>query len=235
MTTRNTLISTVGTSLFYPNLANLPDAAGYETWLAKQPAREREHLTCERVSALAMAYRERDPATIARALVALPPTTRLCGAEINSIADLMAHDYCEPGSTLYFCSSQTGDGQLVAQILGHYYGLRGVAVRIETIPDLQDEDPKRFRTKGLRNLAKTVCRIIRGHGAPWCAINATGGYKAQIAIGVLMGQALSVPVYYKHERFSEIIAFPPMPISLDHQLWMEHSRSRAFIATGPGR
>lgn len=85
MTTRNTLISTVGTSLFYPNLANLPDAAGYETWLAKQPAREREHLTCERVSALAMAYRERDPATIARALVALPPTTRLCGAEINSI------------------------------------------------------------------------------------------------------------------------------------------------------
>lgn len=223
MTTKNTLINTVGTSLFYPNLANLPDAAGYAAWLAKQSNPEREHLTCERVLALAKAYSERDPATIARALVALPATTRLCGAEINSIADLMAHDYCEPGSTLYFCCSQTGDGQLVAQILGHYYGLRGITVRIETIPDLQDEDPKRFRTKGLRNLAKTVCRIIREHGAPWCALNATGGYKAQIAIGVLMGQALSVPVYYKHERFSEIIAFPPMPISLDHQLWMTHS------------
>ncbi len=36
-----------------------------------------------------------------------------------------------------------------------------------------------------------------------------------------MGQALGVPVYYKHERFSEIIAFPPMPISLDFNLWLE--------------
>jgi len=68
-----------------------------------------------------------------------------------------------------------------------------------------------------------VSQIIRDRGTSYCAINATGGYKAQIAIGVLMGQALRVPVYYKHELFSEIIAFPPMPISLDHQFWMQQS------------
>jgi hypothetical protein len=68
-----------------------------------------------------------------------------------------------------------------------------------------------------------VCKIVRDFGPSACAINATGGYKAQIAIAVLLGQALSVPVYYKHERFNAIIAFPPMPVGLDLQLWLELS------------
>ena len=35
---------------------------------------------------------------------------------------------------------------------------------------------------------------------------------------MLIGQALDIPVYYKHERFSEIIDFPPLPISLDYDI-----------------
>jgi CRISPR-associated protein (Cas_APE2256) len=96
-------------------------------------------------------------------------------------------------------------------------------VEVKEIEDLQDSDPKRFRTKGLRNLAKVVCKIIRDHGSDSCAINATGGYKAQIAIAVLMGQAIGVPVYYKHERFDEIIAFPPMPVALNFEVWLRIS------------
>ena len=38
-----------------------------------------------------------------------------------------------------------------------------------------------------------------------------------------MGQALGVPVYYKHELFDEIIAFPPMPVALDFEAWMRIS------------
>src|SRR5262249_58954322 len=91
------------------------------------------------------------------------------------------------------------------------------------VADLQDADPKRFRTDGLRNLARAVCKVVRDHSASACAINATGGYKAQIAIAVLLGQALGVPVYYKHERFSEIIAFPPLPVALDFEVWMRAS------------
>ena len=34
-----------------------------------------------------------------------------------------------------------------------------------------------------------------------------------------MGQALDIPVYYKHERFNAIIPFPPMPVALDSSLW----------------
>ena len=220
---KNTLICTVGTSLLRPNLLGLPDASRYEDWLRRQPSADQPHLTLEAVLALAAAFTQRDELTIAEELARLPGTTRLCGAEINSITDLIARDYCQNRSTLCFCHSDTAEGLQVARIIQHYYELRDYPVELYAIADLQDHDPKRFRTKGLRNLAKTVCRIIRERGAPFCAINATGGYKAQIAIGVLMGQALEVPVYYKHEQFSEIIAFPPMPISLDHALWMRHS------------
>jgi CRISPR-associated protein (Cas_APE2256) len=96
-------------------------------------------------------------------------------------------------------------------------------VEAREIADLQDEDPGRFRTRGLRNLAKVVCQLIRDYGPSSCAINATGGYKAQIAIAVMMGQALGIPVYYKHERFNEIIAFPPMPVAFDMEVWMRLS------------
>ena len=46
------------------------------------------------------------------------------------------------------------------------------------IEGLQDQDPRRFRTQGLRNLAKAVCKVIRDYGPAHCAINATGGFAA---------------------------------------------------------
>jgi hypothetical protein len=91
------------------------------------------------------------------------------------------------------------------------------------VADLQDQDPKRFRTKGLRRLARDIAAIIRNHSADACAINATGGYKAQIAIAVVLGQAVGATVFYKHEQFSEIISFPPLPIALDFEIWMRAS------------
>ena len=220
---KNTLICTVGTSLLRPNLSGLPpDATRYADWLKRQPPSDLPHLTPESVLALTAAFDSQDKLETAEKLARFPGSTRLCGAEINSITDLIGHGYCQERSTLFFCHSDTDEGRQVAEILRHYYEFQDYPIVLHGIPDLQDSDPKRFRTKGLRNLAKTVSRIIRERGASYCAINATGGYKAQIAIGVLMGQALGVPVYYKHELFSEIIAFPPMPISLDHALWMRH-------------
>ena len=221
---KNTLICTVGTSLLRPNLLGLPsDASLFASWLKRQPPVDHPHLSQELVQSLVTAFAQRDELQTAEILAKLPGSTRLCGAEINSITDLIAREYCEERSRLFFCHSDTPEGRQVANILQNYYELKDHPVKLLGIEALQDQDPKLFRTKGLRNLAKTVSGIIREYGAANCAINATGGYKAQIAIGVLMGQALSVPVYYKHELFSEIIAFPPMPISLDQQLWMQHS------------
>jgi len=75
----------------------------------------------------------------------------------------------------------------------------------------------------------------------WIDYDATGGYKAQIAIAVIVGQALNIPVFYKHERFSEIIDFPPLPITFDHNilarnadLLTDFERGKAFSSTELG-
>ena len=108
--------------------------------------------------------------------------------------------------------------------LENYYRNAGVSrVGSREIEGLQDERPEEFRRLGLRMLAREICEILRSHDPGSCAINATGGYKAQIAIAVLMGQAIGVPVYYKHERFDEIVPFPPMPVSLDMDIWLKCS------------
>ena len=203
----HTVICTVGTSLFRPNLAGLR---------ADDPEPNRQ--------ALARAYAAGDWEAVAAGLGTHGPTDRLCGAEINSLASLVAKGYAAADANLVFCHSDTADGQAIGRILEVYFRRAGhSSVQARTITDLQDRDPRLFRTRGLRNLAREVCKVIRDYGAASCAINATGGYKAQIAIAVLMGQALGVPVYYKHELFDEIISFPPMPVALDFEAWMRLS------------
>ena len=203
----HTVICTVGTSLFRPNLAGLR---------ADDPEPNRQ--------ALARAYAADDWEAVAAGLGTHGPTDRLCGAEINSLASLVAKGYAAADANLVFCHSDTADGQAIGRILEVYFRRAGhSSVQARTITDLQDRDPRLFRTRGLRNLAREVCKVIRDYGAASCAINATGGYKAQIAIAVLMGQALGVPVYYKHELFDEIISFPPMPVAFDFEAWMRLS------------
>ncbi len=207
---RSILICTVGTSLFRPNLDSL--------------RRSLEEGMCdERLISLAAAYTAQDWNTVARELATISPNERICGAEINSIASMIEHGHVLPDCGLFFLHSDTEDGHRIAAILRAYFLPSHAPVETIPVTDLQDQDPKRFRTKGLRTLAKEVCRVIRERTSSACAINATGGYKAQIAIAVLLGQAVGVPVFYKHELFSEIIAFPPMPIALDFEVWMRAS------------
>ncbi|GIW82153.1 MAG: hypothetical protein KatS3mg105_3960 [Gemmatales bacterium] len=201
------LICTVGTSLFRPNLEALTDGTIRDDLMG-----------------LAQAYREQDWLAVADELAKLSPSERHCGAEINSIASMIDRNYVPANCGLFFLHSDTDDGRNIAAILKSYYEVkRHAPVETIEVPDLQDQDSKRFRTKGLRNLARNICRVIRDYTPAACAINATGGYKAQIAIAVLLGQAIGVPVYYKHELFTEIIAFPPMPVALDFEVWMKAS------------
>jgi putative CRISPR-associated protein (TIGR02619 family) len=218
---KNTLICTLGTSLFKPNLLGLPTADTYNTWLSKQPKADQEYLSLKLIEDLKTALSTPNWKSLAELLGKIPGTTRLCGAEINSITDLINRKYCTEKCLLVLCHSATDEGRHIAKIMQDYYQAKGHTTKLVEIEHLQDAEPKLFRTKGLRNLAKQISKTIRENLAESCAINATGGYKAQIAIGVLMGQALGVPVYYKHEQFSEIIAFPPMPIGLDFSLWLE--------------
>jgi putative CRISPR-associated protein (TIGR02619 family) len=209
------LLCTVGTSLFFPNLQGLAQAL--------RDGKIKDELR-PGAEAVATAFAAGDWPAVARHLIALPPSERLCGAEINSLASLLEKKHAPADCGLFFFHSATPEGRNIGAILRDYFRARGHApVESVEVEDLQDADPKRFRTKGLRNLARELCRVIRSYTPAACAINATGGYKAQIAVAVLLGQALGVPVYYMHERFSEIIAFPPMPVALDYEVWMRAS------------
>ena len=196
---RHTLICTVGTSLF-GNLERLD-------------SRDAEF------AAFVRAYQEQNWKALAEELGECEPTNRLCGAEINSVADLLSYRHVSRGH-LHLLVSETSAGENIGAVLKHYFRNDGWTVDSRRIDDLRDDQPDTFRTRGLRNLAKTIGELVQSSGGTnYCAINATGGYKAQIAIAVLMGQALDIPVYYKHERFDAIIPFPPMPVSLDFSLW----------------
>lgn len=208
---RSILICTVGTSLFRSNLEGLAQK------------RKQGVLAAEQLP-LVEAYEKQDWSALARELSRLSPHERLCGAEINSIASMIDRGYARRDCGLFFLHSDTPEGHNTAAVLREYYRLQGhCPVETICVADLQDADPKRFRTKGLRNLVRHISAILRQYSPRACAINATGGYKAQIAIAVVLGQAIGVPVYYKHELFSEIIAFPALPVALDLEVWMQAS------------
>ncbi len=150
---------------------------------------------------------------------------------------------------LYFLVSDTSLGENTGILLTEYFKQRSDLklkkddVAYKKIGKLQDKVPKDFKTHGLRNLVRAIGEYVqRMGGTENVAIDATGGYKAQIAIALVIGQALKIPVYYKHERFSEIIDFPPMPVTLDYDILAEHAdiltdfeRGEIFSATELGK
>ncbi|ABB14582.1 putative CRISPR-associated protein [Carboxydothermus hydrogenoformans] len=169
------------------------------------------------------ALEKNDYARVADILASFPESDRNCGAEINSIFELRYRGIIGENFRLHFLISDTPDGEKVGKILERFYHGKGIQVNLVVIEGLLDKEPKRFRREGLRNLIKQMARVLREYGSENCLINATGGYKAQIAVAVMLGQALGVNVYYKHEQFSEIISFPPLPFSLDQDLWLKYN------------
>ncbi|MHA1146562.1 MAG: putative CRISPR-associated protein [Candidatus Helarchaeota archaeon] len=203
---RNTLICTVGTSLFESNLKllseNSPECP--ENWYDIKTQFD----NCN--------WNE-----LAKELLKVNPSNRTCGAEINTIEEAKKKKWLELNN-LILLVSDTEAGKNTGYVLKKYFEGRDdlslKQVEFKVIDQLQDAEPKNFKIHGLRNLVRIVGDFIQRFGNETIAIDATGGYKAQIAVAVLIGQALDIPVYYKHERFSEIIDFPPLPISLDYDI-----------------
>jgi hypothetical protein len=118
MTQPSILICTVGTSLFKPNLEGLPMPDGYAAWAER--ARKQGDFgppSLEIVNVLRESYAGRDFKTIASALVRIPPASRTCGAEINSIASMIDKGYVPCNCGLFFLHSDTDDGRGIATIL----------------------------------------------------------------------------------------------------------------------
>lgn len=175
------------------------------------------------VPELAEALRQQDTHVISTFLSKHQPTERICGAELNSTFQLFEQQQIQSDSNLYLCVSDTQAGQWIGAVLKGFLQDQGLNVSLYTIEGLQDQDPQRFSREGLRNLIRLCGKIIQQAGGPeYVALNATGGYKAQIAVAALLGSAMGIPVFYKHEQFDSVIGFPPMPVSMDDKLIEKH-------------
>ncbi|BBE31752.1 hypothetical protein OSSY52_18930 [Tepiditoga spiralis] len=148
-------------------------------------------------------------------------------AEINSIENIIDKGYLEDRKNLYFFISDTQMGEKIGMILKEYfkisskYGFENV--EINTVKKLTDTNSEDFKRYGLRNLVKDIARINQKHYANMI-INATGGYKAQIAFALAIGQGMNIPVYYMFERFPTVIQMPPLPLSFDSTLYANYSK-----------
>jgi putative CRISPR-associated protein (TIGR02619 family) len=201
---RTRLISTVGTSI----LNNI-----------RKPHDSQNGASAETHDLLRKYLNDQNWIMLGKTLAKIDPHARICGAEINSLHEainkkkmILEH--------VHFLVSDTTDGRNVGSLLKSYIDAHGITdlktSTVHPIEDLQDANPKHFKIYGLRNLVRTLGEIVHRYGAESILIDATGGYKAQIAIAVVFGQALEIPVLYKHEHFSEIVDFPPLPITFDY-------------------
>jgi putative CRISPR-associated protein (TIGR02619 family) len=148
-------------------------------------------------------------------------------AETNSLARLL-----QAQDRVIFLCSQTSEGRQCAEALARFYQHVGHDTRVLEVPDLTYAE-RRFKMRGLRSLVATLIDQIRRERAQSRSvhINATGGFKAEIAYATLVGLLFDVPVYYIHEAFRDIIEMPPSPISWDYSLLADFEDFFAWIST----
>lgn len=159
-----------------------------------------------------------------------PESERKYGSEINSTVSLLRNfEQIENAKfikgTMYLFISDTEDGKKIGTLLKNFFEqneeFRFGTVKLIKLEGLTHEDEHKFGTMGLRNVVREFARIARIHSND-VIVNSTGGYKAQIAFALALGQALKFPVYYRFEAFSKIIKMPPLPVSLDWEIYINN-------------
>jgi len=142
------------------------------------------------------------------------------GVELNSLA-LLLRGHVDPDAQVHYFLSDTEDGARVGEVLRAVVGEQRVV--LHPVKNLNPAMPELFARRGLANLASEMGRVLRGVSSDQCAIDATGGFKAQSGVAITLGHALQIPVYYRHESFADILTIPPLPIALDAGLWCQEA------------
>jgi len=137
---------------------------------------------------------------------------REMSAELNSLWPYVEHGLVDEAYLYY---TQTGAGNFCSSLLELY-------MREELrLTDVHTVEVKGFGLdfeEGLVNLMdKVASKVVELRSKPGVAIylNATGGFKPENAILVLVASMLGLrSIYYMHEAFKEPVALPVFPISV---------------------
>jgi putative CRISPR-associated protein (TIGR02619 family) len=135
-------------------------------------------------------------------------------AETNSLERLL-----KAGDAVELLHSDTEDGRRCAEWVAAYLRERGFEAELFKIQGLAYE-AKGFADYGLRGFVQLLAARIRQaqRRGRRVGINATGGFKAEIAYATALGLVFKVPVYYIHEKFGDIVTLPSTPFGWDSDL-----------------
>lgn len=147
---------------------------------------------------------------------------REASAETNSLSRILYRLKNEENK-LFFLHSETEEGRICAEALKEYYLGKGYQAEGVEIKHLSYRE-SHFKFRGLRSLVSKLVEILlaakkRGETV---YINATGGFKAEVAYATLVGVLFDVRVYYIHEAFQDIIEMPPVPLDWDYSQLAEY-------------
>lgn len=171
------------------------------------------------------------PATITKEelvqyMATTPPSEAT--AETNSLFKI-----AQPSDEIVFLYTTTPEGQKCAEILETYFKNRNWSVRSLQLPIEYDE--VKFERKGLRELVDILIEEIINaqRQGKQVIINATGGFKAEIAYTTMVGMIFQVPVKYIYQQFKQPIAFPVLPITWDTDLMLTYEHFFEWIDSQP--
>jgi putative CRISPR-associated protein (TIGR02619 family) len=160
--------------------------------------------------------RDMDPAGAAEWLGSQDPQARECGAEVNALASLLQeHESVRPRVLSLHCSD-TPEGRQVGELLQRALPRLFPAcdeVSCHYVADLDGTRAEVFRSRGLRHLAASLAGDVRTYGAERIVLNATGGFKAMVALAQALAQAAGIPAYYRFEAARGGLLIPPCPLA----------------------
>ena len=129
-----------------------------------------------------------------------------------------------PGDRVVLLSTDTGlarmCGVAVKRLIVSGFGLDDSSVELVRVEGLQVADPERLRKVGLSSFVKTVVsRITENRYIAEIFLCPVGGYKGVVPFLTALGMAFHLPVLYTFERIDKLVRLPPLPFSLDRELY----------------
>jgi putative CRISPR-associated protein (TIGR02619 family) len=150
-------------------------------------------------------------------------------AETNSLLKIV-----EPNDFVTLLYTSTSEGSRCAEQIKNYLQSKGWN-NLNLRQLALEENESQFERYGLRNLVNTLIdEITKGQReGKEVMINATGGFKAQIAYTTMVGTIFQIPVKYIYQNFKQPVTFPPLPITWNLDLLIQYDHFFAWIDEEP--
>ena len=139
---------------------------------------------------------------------------RAASAETNALDRLL-----EEGDRAVLLYSQTSEGKRCAELIQTHIQ-RTYRCETEEVQGLSYAE-RGFVQYGLKNFVQALAKYIRAAKRDGLEpiINATGGFKAEIAYATAVGLVFKTPVKYIHEKFGDIVTLPVTPFGWDSSIF----------------